>query len=240
MKRLFLLGMLFVILTGCVDYTEELWLNKDGTGKAKLVIGVISSYENPEELNRYFDQPGISLISKSVSRKQNYTYYNLYFKFNSLEAFNNLNDQVSNADFFGRISVTKEADGTVTMNRRISLGSISSEDDEFEQLISKLSQGDFTWHYKMHLPWKVISSNADQSNIDFKNNVVSWQYQTAYLWNRPQTMTVTMKPTLPLLPLILIGLALVLIIISLIWWRRHVKKLLLKAESDKEQDKPTE
>lgn len=240
MKRLMLFGLLLVLLTGCVDYTEELWLNKDGTGKAKLVIGVISSYENPEELNRFLEQPGISLISKSVSRKKNYTYYNLYFKFNSLEAFNNLNDQVSNADFFGRISVTKEEDGTITMKRRISLGSLSSEDDEFEQLVSKLSQGNFTWHYKMHLPWKIISSNADQANIDYKKNTVSWEYQTAYLWNRPQTMTVTMKPSLPLLPLILISLALVLIIISLFWWRRHVKKLLLKADSDRETDKPIE
>lgn len=235
-----LFGLLLVLLTGCVDYTEELWLNKDGTGKAKLVIGVISSYENPEELNRFLDQPGISLISKSVSRKQNYTYYNLYFKFNSLEAFNSLNDQVSNADFFGRITVNKEDDGTVTMNRRISLGSISSEDDEFEQLISKLSQGNFTWHYKMHLPWKIISSNADQVNIDYKKNTVTWEYQTAYLWNRPQTMTVMMKPSPPLLPLALIGLALILIIISLVWWRRYVKKLLLKAESDKESEKPKE
>lgn len=231
MKRFMLFGLLLVLLTGCVDYTEELWLNADGSGRVKMVIGVLSSYENPQELNRYIDQPGISLISKSVFRKQNFTYYKLDFKFNSLEAFNNLNDQISNADFFGRITLTKDNDGIITMKRRIALGSLSSDEDELEQLMSKLPDNNLKWRYKMHLPWKIVKANAEQSNIDLKSNTVSWEYQTSYLWNKPQTMTATLKQSIPILPFVLIGLALILIIISLIWWRKHVKKLLTKTES---------
>lgn len=229
MKCILLFGLLLIFLAGCVEYDEEVWLNKDGTGRAKLVIGVLTSYENPEELDRFIDQPGISLISKSITRKESYTYYSLDFRFDSLEAFNNLNDQVSNADFFGRITIRKENDGTITMNRRIALGSLSSEDDEFEQLISKLSRENLIWHYKMHLPWKIISANADQSNIDLKSNTVSWEYQTSYLWNKPQVMTVSMKQASPILPLVLIGLAALIVIITLLWWRKRTRKAVSQA-----------
>lgn len=236
MKRLILFGLLLVLIAGCVDYEEELWLNKDGSGRVKMVIGALTTYENLEELNRYIDQPGISLIKKSVYRKKNYTYYNLDFKFNSLESFNNLNDQISNADFFGRISLTKEKDGSITMRRRIALGTLSSEGDEIEQIFSKLSHNNLTWKYKMHLPWKIVKSNAAPANIDLKSNMVSWEYQTSYLWNKPQTMTVNLKPTFPILPILLIGFALVIVVISLIWWRRHIKKMLSTPEKIPEQE----
>lgn len=219
-----LFGLLLVMLSGCVDYSEELWLNKDGSGKVQMVIGALTSYENKEEINRYLNQPGISLISKSVYRKDNYTYYRLYFRFNSLEAFNNLNDQVSNADFFGRISLNKEDDGTITMKRRISLGGLTEGEDEIEQLILQLPQENLKWRYKMHLPWKIVKSNAASENIDFQANTVSWDYQASFLWNKTQTMTVTMQPPSPILAIVLILLALIIIIVTLFWWRRYLKK----------------
>lgn len=225
MKRIILLGLVLLMLAACVDYNEELWLNKDGSGKVKVIIGALTTYKNDQEVNRYLNQPGITLISKSVYRKKNFTYYNLEFKFDSIEAFNNLNDQISNADFFGRISIQKEEDGTITLKRRIALGSPSAEDDEIEQLIFTHPQEKLQWKYKMHLPWKVIKANAAPENIDNKTNTVSWVYQTAYLWNQSQTMTVRMKQSFPWLFVLPIGLAILVVMISLIWWRRHVWKM---------------
>ncbi len=232
MKKLMLLGLLLLLLAGCIDYNEELWLNRDGSGRVKMVIGALTTYENKQEINRYLDQPGINLISKSVYRKDNYTYYNLDFKFSNLESFNSLNDHVSNADFFGRITISKDQDGTITMRRKIALGSLSSEDDEIEKLIFLQPQENLMWRYKMHLPWKIIKSNAAQSNVDYKNRVVSWEYQTSYLWNKSQTMLVVMQQSLPMQPFVLIALALVLIIISLFWRRRHSKKLRENPQTD--------
>ena len=225
MKRIVLFGLLLLLLAGCVDYNEELWLNKDGSGKVKMAIGVQTTYENNKEINRYINQPGISLISKSIYRKKNFTFYNLEFKFTSLEAFNNLNDQISNADFFGRITLNKEKDGSITLKRRIALGSPSGEEDEIEQLIFSHSQDNLKWNYKLHLPWKIIKANADPANIDYKTNTVSWQYQTSFLWNQSQTMTVRMKQAFPWIFVIPIILAILVIVISLLWWRRHVRKL---------------
>jgi hypothetical protein len=219
-----MLGLVLLIMAGCVDYTEELWLNKDGSGNVKMLIGVLTNYENQKEINRLLDQPGITLISKSVYRKDNYTYYKLEFRFKSLEAFNSLNDQVSNADFFGRITLNKEKDGTISMRRQISLGSMNADEDEIEQLFKSMNVDNLKWRYKMHLPWKIVSSNAAPGNVDYKENTVSWEYQIRYLWNKSQIMTAQMKKAFPLLPVILLGVAILIIIISLIWWGRHRRK----------------
>jgi len=165
MKQIAVLGLLILILSGCVDYSEELWLKKDGSGRVKMTIGVLTNYENKQEINKYMNQPGITLISKSVYRKNDYTFYKLDFRFKSLEAFNNLNDRITNADFFGRISLVKDKDGTITLKRRIALGSLASEEDEIEKLIMSRNQDKLKWRYKMHLPWKIIKSNAASAKV---------------------------------------------------------------------------
>lgn len=240
MRRLMLLGILLLLLAGCIDYSEELWLNRDGSGRVKMVIGALTTYENKQVINRYLDQPGISLISKSVSRKDNYTYYKLDFRFNSLEAFNSLNDQVSNADFFGRITLTKEDDGTITMKRRIAFGSLSGDEDEIEQLIFLQPQDNLNWSYKMHLPWKILKANAAPANIDYKAKTVSWGYQTSYLFNKSQTMTVSMQPTFPYYTVALLALALVLVLLSLLWWRRHLQRMHRGPETTPVDEQPKE
>jgi hypothetical protein len=224
MKRLALLGLLLILLAGCVDYNEELWLNKDRSGRVKMVIGVLTTYLNQQELNRYTSQPGITLISKSVYRKQDYTYYYLDFRFASLEAFNNVNDQINNADFLGKITLTKEKDGSVTLTRRIALGSTPGEEDEIEQLIMTHPQDNLKWRYKLHLPWKIVKTNAAATNTDMTTNTVSWIYQTSYLWNKSQTMTVNMKQPFPLLYMGLIALAVVLIVLCVILISRRRSK----------------
>lgn len=223
MKRLILLGLIVLLLAGCVDYTEEMWLNKDGSGRAKMTIGVLTNYSNNQEINRYNDIPGIHLISKSVYRKKNYTYYDLEFKFDSLSAFNSLNDHITNADFFGKITMEKDKDGSILMQRRIALGSYEGQ-DEIEQLIFTQPQSKLNWHYKLHLPWNIEKANASPSNIDYKNKTVDWTYQTSFLWNKSQIMQVKMQKPLPWLSYLLIALGVVVVLISLLWWRRHIRK----------------
>ena len=225
MKRLLLLGLLVILLAGCVDYDEELWLKKDGSGRAKIVIGVLTNYANDKEISRYNSIKNIHLISKSVYRKKNYTYYKIDFSFDNLEAFNSLNDQISNADCFGRITLQKEKDGSITLQRRIALGSPEGG-DEIEQLIFTHPQENLRWHYKMHLPWKIVKANAVPSNIDYKTNTVEWTYQTSFLWNKHQVMEVRMKKIQNWAAYLLIAMAGIIILISLLWWRKHIKKTL--------------
>lgn len=240
MKRLVMFGLLLFLLAGCVDYTEELWLNKNGSGRVKMTIGVLTNYENKQEINRYLNQPGISLISKSVYRKGKFTFYNLDFRFKSVESFNNLNDEISNADFLGRITLTREKDGAISFKRKIALGSLSSEDDEIEQIILSQSQGNLKWRYKLHLPWNIIRSNAAPSNVDLKARTIVWEYQTSHLWNKSQAMLVRMEPSRSLLPYFMIGLAGLLILISLLWWLLHPRKKPSNVQSETGYSVPKE
>ncbi len=224
MKRLALLGLLLLVMAGCIDYTEELWLNKDGSGRAAVNVRVKTNYPNPQELNSYQDIDGIELIRKEISRdeKNKYTYYKIEFRFKSLEAFNKINTQITNADFSGRINLIRMNDGSLSLQRTISLGSLPSEGDEIEQLIRQQPQTDSRWTYILHLPdYKIIKANADPANIDALNGTVRWEYQTAFLWNKSQTMTVQLKPRTKLLPLLILAVALLLLVI-LIWLLRHL------------------
>ncbi len=237
MKRIALLGLLLLLLAGCVDYSEELWLHKDGSGRVKMVVGVLTNYTNEQEINRYMDQPGIIPISKSIYRKDDFTFYSLEFKFKSLEAFNNLNDQITNANFLGKINLSKQKDGTILMSRRIELGSSPLEEDEIENLIFTKAAKGLKWRYKLHLPWKIVKANADPTNVNADTGIVSWEYETRHLWNKHQVMSVEMKQGFPILTAVLIALAALVVIVSLIFIaksRKHTRKGHRIAEQDSE------
>ncbi len=128
MKRLLpLLAVLLLLLSGCVEYDEELWLNSNGSGRVKLRLIHHSYYSNTQEIMNKLDQPGIHL--EDIKRKQSDSnmIYEVELKFDSIEAFNSINDQLWSADFWGNITLTKNANGNVVLNRVISLGSQNAE-----------------------------------------------------------------------------------------------------------------
>ena len=63
MKRLIMLLLALLVLAGCVQYDEELWINRNGSGRAVIRIVHRSPYENPEEIMRKAALPGINLQS---------------------------------------------------------------------------------------------------------------------------------------------------------------------------------
>ena len=98
---------------------------------------------------------------------------------------------------------------------------MAEDQDEIEQLIMTHPQDNLNWRFKLHLPWKIVKANAAPSNIDYRSKTVEWNYQTTYLWNHSQVMLVKMKKGFPWLLTILIILGLFVILVSLLWWRRH-------------------
>jgi len=224
MKHYLLLGLLVLLIAGCVEYDEELWLNADGSGRARVLIGVLTSYQNEQVINRYTAQKGIHLISKDIYRKQKYTYYRLEFRFDNLEAFNNLNDQISNADFIGKLTMEKLGKGLYKLKRRIALGGIEGE-DEIEQLIFTHPLDNLKWHYKLHLPWKIVRANAVPASVNYAQNSVEWTYQTTRLWNKSQTMEVVMKRSFPWLPVLAAALIILFVGVGLYLLTRHNRRL---------------
>ncbi len=223
MKRLAFALLALLLLSGCVEYDEELWIKPDGSGKANLRLVHRSPYENPEEVMRKAQLPGIHLISSKVSRSGADVIYQVSFTFKNIEAFNNINDQIGTADFWGKITINQEPKGKVSFKRRIALGRIE-KDDEIENLFS-MQQVDYpVWQYKVHLPWKIVSSNADETNINRKNKTVSWSYDTRALWHNDEFMTVEMEKGLPILPIILIAIVVIMLGFFILWMIRIAKR----------------
>lgn len=223
MKRLALLLITLSLLAGCVHYDEELWLNRDGSGRAKLRVIHRSPYENPEEIMRKAALPGISLQSYNIQRRGADAIYSMEFKFKSVEAFNNVNDQLGAADFWGKITLNKESGRRISFKRRISLGSQESDDD-FENIFSRLQTDNPVWKYKLHVPWKIISSNALPENVDINNRTISWSFDTRAMWNKNEMMTVELEKGFPWMLIVIGFIVLVLSIFIVHWLFRFAKK----------------
>lgn len=222
MKRLALMLLALLLLFGCVQYDEELWINPDGSGRATLRLVHRSQYENPEEIMRKANLPGITLTESKITRVGANVVYNVSFSFKNIEAFNNVNDQVSSADFWGKITLNREPNGKISFKRRISLG--SQEEDDFESIFMQQQTEHPVWNYKLHLPWKIISSNASEKNIDRKGRTVSWSFDTSGMWNKDDTMTVDMEKGFPWWPIILVVLAVVFAGFFALWMIRIARR----------------
>ena len=222
MKRLTFLAVILVILSGCVNYDEELWLNPDGSGKAKLVVVHASPYENSEEIMHKDDLKGIHLQDYSVKKSNKNFIYTIRFRFDSIEAFNNINDQVSDNDFWGKITLNKGHGRRITFKRRISLGAQADENDLWDQIFRPKTDSGQKWNYRLHLPWEVISSNAH--HVDKKTGALSWSYDTSKLWNKTDVMRVEVQKGFPWLLVILGFIIFVLIVAMLFWLVRIARK----------------
>lgn len=223
MKRLTMLVLSLLVLAGCVNYEEELWLNRDGSGRAKLRLLHRSPYENPEEILRKAALPGISLQKYDIQRQGADAVYTIEFKFKSIEAFNNVNDQLGTADFWGKITLNKEPGRRITFKRRIALGSPDS-DDEFENIYSRMQTESRVWSYKLHVPWKIVTSNAAPENIDHKTRTISWSFDTNEMWNKHEYMTVELKKSFPWMLVLIGGVVLALTVFLVHWLFRFARK----------------
>ena len=222
MKRIMMLIATLFVLAGCVHYDEELWLNRNGSGHAKLRVIHRSPYENPEEIIRKAGLPGISLQGYNVQRRGADAIYTIEFKFKNIEAFNNVNDQLSAADFWGKITLNKELGRRITYKRRISLGSQDAEDD-FENIFRQLQSENPVWNYKLHVPWKIVSTNALPENVDRENGTLSWSFDTREMWHKQEFMTVEMEKDFPLM-LIVVGFIVLLLAGFLVFWMFRIAR----------------
>lgn len=226
MKRLTLMLIVLLALTACVEYDEELWLNPDGSGKARIRLVHRSNYVNTEEIMNKAELPGIHLVDSQVSRVGENVVYSVTFKFDSLEAFNNINDQISSADFWGKITLNQEPGGNLIFKRRISLGSQEEEfdgDDILEGIYSQQQTKHPVWSYKIHLPWKILATNALAENTDLGKKTISWSYDTLQMWNRYEVMSVEMKKGRPWFVYVL-GILVALLLAAFVYWLIRISK----------------
>lgn len=257
MKKLMpIMIAMLLLLAGCVEYDEELWLNSNGSGRAKLSLSIESHYSNTEEFLRVFSSPGIHLREYKLKNVGDKTkIYLVDFSFDNVDAFNNLDDQLTALNFFGQLSILpKDADGNIVVKRKISIEDrgafdqmgeqlnlgddidlseeafIASQDDDDDILLGILQdqQEHSTWTYKLHVPWKIIHAGDNFESISPNGKTVTWKFDTKDLINKTELMTVVMKKGLSWLVYVLIGLGSLLFVFFIFWMVRIGKRSHLK------------
>ena len=183
MKTLALLGMLLLLLAGCVDYNEELWLNKDGSGRlgSRWMIGVLTNYLNQQEITVTPASRALrsSARSSSPQAELHLLQFGISFRFPWKPSIKSAT-KISMPDFLGKITLTKEKDGQEPSCAGLPLAAHPADDDEIEQLILSHPQDNLKWRYKLHLP-DIVKTNAATVNTDMTTNT-----ETSYLWNKSQ------------------------------------------------------
>jgi hypothetical protein len=233
MRRLLCLFPVLLLLMGCIQYDEEMWLNRDGSGRAQMHITVNSNYQNTDTISKYANIDGIHLLNFKTYRNDDNSYYIIELKFDNLKAFNELNDQDAIAHFIGKSEIIKQKGGLLKFKRVISLGSTEIDDeDQMADLFQTIFTVNRNWRYTLHLPYSIVTANTDPSNIDYKNKTVKWNYEIAYLWNKDRIMEVTMDRKIPFF-LFYIGLPALILLVLLILWRvsHHKKKKAILEEN---------
>ena len=245
MKRTALLLIALLALAGCVEYDEEMWLNPDGSGKATLRLVHRSNYENTREIMAKAELPGIHLIESQVSRSGRNVIYKISYRFDSIEAFNNVNDRIGEADFWGKFTLNQTDEGNMLLKRRISLGSQEEEydsEDILEGIYSRQQTEHPHWNYKLHVPWRIVAANALAENIDYGKKTISWSFDTMQMWNKYEVMSVEMKKGLPWVAFLLGTVVLVLLGMFVNWLirisRRSHLKDSIKHQEEKQEQQP--
>jgi hypothetical protein len=219
-KKVLIGSFLFILmlsLTGCISYSEESWLNKNGSGKITMEIGInegliaMATEDNGEEpfsigkIEKQFKgKKGLKLINAKAFNKEGNKIIQLEIEFKSLKAledFMNSENPSGTAGFVGQTNMTKNKKGQITYSRILSFnsGNTSNNNDENghsamgEQMMDGLL-ANYVWQYTIHFPYKVISANTADDYINHKTNTVRWDFSLASLAKKPQTMKAFLRP----------------------------------------------
>lgn len=196
---LLLLCTVFVLCTGCVEYSEEIWFKKDMSGQITIKLKIAEMFVDlseqagrtyniftEEEIQNHFTSISeVRLIESSVETSDEYRIITITLKFDSQDSFRNIFASTDETDFLGGIKLRKTAQGNMSFTRTIALKDSSSR--AIELYDENLNQ-----HYfisTIHFPGFIISANAPQANIDTDtNNTVTWAFSLDTLTKEQRTM----------------------------------------------------
>ncbi len=199
MYALLAAAVLALIVTGCFDYREEIWLNKDLSGRIKMHFVVPEFFVTMSEQagrtdtifsaegirNRFGAVPGITVVSAESDTSDANRVIDFELEFDSLEAFERISNAKKETNFLGEITINRTEKGNVSFSRTISLAdSLMQSVTMYDEMLNKRF-----WVTRIHFPGHVLSTNAPDSNVDPETgNTVTWAYSIAVLTKGHRTM----------------------------------------------------
>lgn len=211
--RTLIAGLLpLLLLSGCIDYDEEMWLNSDLSGHATMTISV------PEELvkgNTGLERdmsednvrgdveriPGVKLESFNSLRDAGKVIVKLALTFDSVEKLTRHEKNIADStalSLLGEISVDEQRSKRV-LRRVIAILPETRSKGWGQDLVMKglgsffLSNNYLT--YKLHIPGELVTANTQR--IDGVNHTVEWKYTVAQALREAPDMQVEWKKPFP-------------------------------------------
>lgn len=184
--------IIFLIFTSCLQYSEKMKLNHDGSGEITFAIGMnneifnlgkgkfeLDNFNADSIKKNYLNKKGIKFLNSRTFVNNNIRWIEITLKFDSIENLNSITDDTTQSGMFGIISLTKDKDGNIIFSRKIYPVSKEKLTDE-ESKIFSLIFSQYKWNYELQLPSKIISSNAHEVKID--SNIARWSFSLASLY----------------------------------------------------------
>jgi len=188
-----------LLYAGCFDYREEIWFNKDLSGRIEMHFivpeffvdmseqaGRTDNLFTPEGIRgRFGSIPGLTLLGAETRTEEENRMIDITLEFDSLESFRRISNATKETDFLGDITVNRTGKGNVSFSRTISLtDSLMQSVTMYDEMLNKRF-----WITRIHFPGHIISTNAPDQNVDADTgNTVIWAYSIAVLTKGHRTM----------------------------------------------------
>lgn len=226
MKALTLITYLitFLVLESCIEYSEKMKLNNDGSGELTFAIGInkeiFSLSEarnefknfNEDSLKKQF-KDGIEFIGSRTYMKDNNRWVEVKLKFDSMQKLQTLAKDSTQNGMIGFISLTKDKKGNWIYTRKIFPNKFDTNQGNDRNLgLLTLIFSQYKWTYELILPSKVISTNAHEVNND--SNTLKWVFSLSSLTSEKQMFAAfEYKREIKLIHIFVAGIVLVLFIV---------------------------
>ncbi len=189
-KRIILLVAILVLLTSCIEYREELWLEHDLSGRIHFDIGLPSMTgiedDDISELSIVAlcdTVEGITVTDHSTYLIDENTWIHVELTFDNIYLLNEIENE-----WFGKFYIFDEQ-GSRTLKRFITMSdTIKASSGNFANVLKYAMLGQYSWIYTLHFPDELYEVNAHLARTDTTRNTAVWEYSLASLINEQKTI----------------------------------------------------
>ncbi|HEY2343735.1 MAG TPA: hypothetical protein VGH90_11915 [Chthoniobacteraceae bacterium] len=198
-----LAACLALLLGGCLDYDEEMWLEGDLSGHAVLTFSIpdqplitdeISKRINEDSIRQNLEKvPGVKMEKFESFHDSGKFGARISIRFDSVEKLSSFSVSPSDAAPvapFGTITVRRE-NGHVFLERTLAtLPEMKGKGAVAQKFLGVLLGSNFL-DYKLHLPGEPVTSNS--GHVSASDHLVEWKFTLGQALREPTVMRVEWK-----------------------------------------------
>jgi len=158
-KSIQLLLFMVLFLSNCIEYQEEMWFERDGSGKLTMKISLneyLSSLDEGSSDNDFNEDEMVKDLNSHMGIKvtSSKSYYHnekkwieINLKFDSFDNLSKINEDETELNFMGKIKLTYDNKGNLNFSREIFIDNIDTDDDENDATMIKAMLSQLNGHF---------------------------------------------------------------------------------------------